>query len=1084
VSSRSLVSVVLALEGRSGESGASLEECLRSLLVQSHSELEIIVVDSGASARTAEIVDAFTTRDSRVRVVASDSLSVQEQRGLGASRNRGAQEASGTYVMFIDPDDLVPSTSIATMAASLDASGSDFATGVVHEFNSWRSWRSTVSPPCFNHYATGTHITQVPDLVYDVAAPNKLIRRTFWQQCAYKFPEAVRFEDITLMLHAHFDASAVDVLPEVVYLARQHDLMGSSVIPAHRDAQGLADRQAALRASRQRVESAPSTALLRVFDKKLCEFDVMSAAREVPDATSEFRETFVEGYRPLVMDVADDLPLSMQARRVVQALRAGDRKRTFAWCGLASGRSATRNAMRALGRPGRHRRWRTRLRDVTACYVGGQLGRVGTAGQRSTRLSVRGIDVGRQASAVVGRAARVAKRRENATVNRATHDLRRLGVRVWTGYGETGILHTRLARLSRVLRSAGFDENGARFGFDPDLMIDTAGLRGCEFGTSIELVPYDGGWRAAFDALIESPDSSWDLLLRLRSGKTVLALGPLDMAPVNARSGPFEFAVRSSGRKFVNIVRRRAAPLAAFEWLEDRHAIRVAVDRDEGWSAVRLRHPQAQLTIPLTRIPVKREPSEWELVLGDARKYGDRVPLRRGRWIVEGSHEGRWWVLGAQIPSGHPNGEIQFDDTGAGVRYRIAAEERTINVRSSAIPRTEGRRWGMSQRRWAVEVPRKARRDPLRRTAVFECFYGRQVSCHPRALLEPIAKRLPDWDIYWVVSPGYTYAPEGTLPVLRWSREWYELCASSGLFIANCSLAQYFRRRPGQVVAQTWHGTPLKLLGFDMFNYDNFRAAYKREMMMQSSQWTHLISPSAFCSDIFPRAFAYDGPLLEVGSPRNDILVNGISRERAAQLRSNLGLGPEARVVLYAPTWRDDQKDGSDRVSNVPLDLASLAASLGDDVVILFRAHALITDMRAITEGPHLRNVSDYPDIQDLYLISDVLLTDYSSVMFDYACLDRPMVFHCPDLEHYRDELRGWYFDFEASSPGPITRSGAELRDALAAALEGSVEQQYLERASAFRSKFCAWEQGVAATQVADELVWSVDDSVAPGGRP
>jgi CDP-glycerol glycerophosphotransferase (TagB/SpsB family) len=1083
MSSRSLVSVVLALEGRSRDNGAHLEECLRSLLVQSHRELEIVVVDSGASARASEIIDAFAARDSRVRVVAPDDLSVQGERGLGASRNRGAQEASGTYVMFIDPDDLVPATSIATMVASLDTSGSDFATGVVHEFNSWRSWRATVSPPCFDHYETGTAITQLPDLVYDVAAPNKLIRCTFWQRCGYGFPEAVRFEDITLMLHAHFDARAVDVLPEVVYLARQDHRMGSSVIPAHRDAQGLADRQAALRASRQRVESDPSTALLRVFDKKLCEFDVMSAAREVPGATPEFRETFVGGYRPLVMGVTDDLPLSIQARGVVQALWAGDRKRTFAWCGLASGRSVTRNAIRALGRSGRDRRWRAGLGDAILCYVGHQLGRVGTAGQRSTRLSVRGVDVGRQASGVVGRAARVAKRRENTTVNRATRDLRRLGVRVWTGYGETGILHTRLARLGRVLRSAGFDENSVWFDFDPDLAMEAAELRGVDYGTRTRLSREDSTWRASFEGLIHSPDSSWELLLKDRSGKAVPALGPLDMTPAMARSGDLEFEVRLGGRKLVNVVKRRAAPLARFEWSEDRHTFRVGLDRNEGWSAVRLRHPQAQLTIPLTRVSTERERSDWELVLGDARKYGDRVPLRRGRWIVEGCGDGRWLALGVETPATHAHREMRFDDTGAGVCYSVAPEARTIRVTSSAIPRTRGR-WNRMQRRWAAEVPRRAWQEPLRRSVVFECFYGRQVSCHPRALLEPVAKRLPDWEIYWVVSPGYTYAPPGTSPVQRWSREWYELCASSGLFIANCSLAQHFRRRPGQVVAQTWHGTPLKLLGFDMFNYDNFRPAYKREMMTQSRQWTHLISPSGFCSDIFPRAFAYDGPLLELGSPRNDILVNGISPESAAQLKSNLGLDPEARVVLYAPTWRDDQKDGSDRVSNVPLDLASLAASLGDDVVILFRAHALITDMRTITEGPHLRNVSDYPDIQDLYLISDVLLTDYSSVMFDYACLDRPMVFHCPDLEHYRDELRGWYFDFEASSPGRITRSGAELRDALAAALEGSVEPQYQERSSAFRSKFCAWERGTAATQVADELVRSLDESVAPRDLP
>jgi CDP-glycerol glycerophosphotransferase len=130
-------------------------------------------------------------------------------------------------------------------------------------------------------------------------------------------------------------------------------------------------------------------------------------------------------------------------------------------------------------------------------------------------------------------------------------------------------------------------------------------------------------------------------------------------------------------------------------------------------------------------------------------------------------------------------------------------------------------------------------------------------------------------------------------------------------------------------------------------------------------------------------------------------------------------------------------------------------------------------ETRATSAG--VVNVSDYPDIADLYLAADLLVTDYSSVMFDYATTSRPMVFHCPDLEHYRDDLRGWYFDLETDAPGPITRNAHELATAIRAGLSDQGHTEHREPYAAFRERFCSWERGDAAEQVADELVRALD---------
>jgi len=390
---------------------------------------------------------------------------------------------------------------------------------------------------------------------------------------------------------------------------------------------------------------------------------------------------------------------------------------------------------------------------------------------------------------------------------------------------------------------------------------------------------------------------------------------------------------------------------------------------------------------------------------------------------------------------------------------------RTLLKRPPGVTASSGRsKWEVSTR---GSTPGRA----LERSVVFECFYGRQVSCHPRALLEPLRQRLDGWTPYWVVSPGYTYAPPGTIPLVRWSSEWYERCATTSLLVSNSGLAPQFRKQPDQVVLQTWHGTPLKRIGLDMLTFDHFRSSYRRERVIEAQQWSYLVSPSAFCSEIFPRAFAYDGPLLEVGSPRNDCLVKPPPAAEIAGIRRRLGITDGSRVVLYAPTWRDNDKRSGSWVGNVPFDLSAAARAVGPDVVILFRAHSNISRLSLLSDEPNVVNVSDYPDIQDLYLASDALITDYSSVMFDFACLGRPMGFHCPDLEEYRDELRGWYFDLEQAAPGPITRELTAFPELVDAVLNDGKQIVASAAYRAFGDRFCASERGDAAERVADTVV-------------
>jgi CDP-glycerol glycerophosphotransferase len=281
--------------------------------------------------------------------------------------------------------------------------------------------------------------------------------------------------------------------------------------------------------------------------------------------------------------------------------------------------------------------------------------------------------------------------------------------------------------------------------------------------------------------------------------------------------------------------------------------------------------------------------------------------------------------------------------------------------------------------------------------------------------------------------------------------------------VANHGLPGYFRKRPGTTYLQTWHGTPLKRIAFDIE-----RPAFKRtrrdlrRLRRDIAAWDFLISPNRFSTEVFRQAFHYDGRIIETGYPRNDVLSSPDAAQAAAEIRRRLGVSGDARVILYAPTWRDDES------FSLELDLEQLLGQAARDWVVLLRAHVRVADTVAVSDGSRVLNVSRYPDIRDLYLAADVLVTDYSSAMFDFAVTRKPMLFYTYDLAHYRDELRGFYLDFEREVPGPLLMTTGEVVDALAQL--DDVVRDHAEAYERFLQRFCYLEDGHASDRVIDAV--------------
>ncbi|UQS86519.1 bifunctional glycosyltransferase family 2 protein/CDP-glycerol:glycerophosphate glycerophosphotransferase [Nicoliella spurrieriana] len=369
-------------------------------------------------------------------------------------------------------------------------------------------------------------------------------------------------------------------------------------------------------------------------------------------------------------------------------------------------------------------------------------------------------------------------------------------------------------------------------------------------------------------------------------------------------------------------------------------------------------------------------------------------------------------------------------------------------------------------------------RMPIQSNVIFyESFLGRNYSDNPKYIYEYIQKHYPGkYQHVWsastpMVSESLDGQPDTTV-VKRFGFKYMYYLATSKFQVFNLRQPRWFVKRPGTKLLSTWHGTPLKRLVFDIDNVVNATPMYKRNFYEQSRQWDYLIAPNQFSADVFSHAFMYpQSKMIKSGYPRNDILNAPDRDQRAIEIKQRLGIPLDKKVILYAPTWRDDERaSGNEYKFQLRLNVAKLRENFGDDYVMILRTHYFITDrIDTTTFGDFVYNESNYQDVSELYLVSDILITDYSSVFFDYSILKRPILYFVYDYDNYAKVLHGFYLDMQKDLPGPLLKTNDELVDAIKNI--DQIKQKYAQRYQKFDQRFDAWENGNASEQVVNVLL-------------
>ncbi|USK72293.1 CDP-glycerol glycerophosphotransferase family protein [Peribacillus asahii] len=362
-----------------------------------------------------------------------------------------------------------------------------------------------------------------------------------------------------------------------------------------------------------------------------------------------------------------------------------------------------------------------------------------------------------------------------------------------------------------------------------------------------------------------------------------------------------------------------------------------------------------------------------------------------------------------------------------------------------------------------------------KKIVVFESFQGKQFSDNPRAIYEYLQANHYPYKLYWSVDKKYLhhFQDKNLNCIRRFSMKWLFIMPRTRFWVTNSRMPLWLPKPKNTIYVQTWHGTPLKRLAADMnevYIPGTTAENYKKNFIREAKNWDYLISPNAYSTEIFRRAFQFDKEVSETGYPRNDFICNYNNKGSIEKLVADYGIPLHKKIILYAPTWRDNQFYAKGKYRfDINLDLDLMKEKLGEDYVILFRLHYLVSENLDLTpyEG-FAYDFSNYEDIRELYVMADILITDYSSVFFDYSNLKRPMIFYVYDIDQYRDNLRGFYFDFEQEAPGPLVKTTEEVIQTIKKIEADGF--QLSTKFDSFHEKFCYLECGDSTRKVVEKI--------------
>ncbi|MFS8202638.1 CDP-glycerol glycerophosphotransferase family protein [Streptomyces sp. CWNU-52B] len=944
---------------------ARLPTAVRSALEQTLRNVEVVIVDDRSTDGSYDVARELAARHpGRVRAHRLD----ENSGGCGAPRNHGIAQARGTYVVFLDSDDVLERNACRNMLEAAETTGADLVSGLCVRVHVDSRTRKEVKwyPWLYARTRTLDSVSELPDLlVFDTLSTNKCYRRAFLVEQGLRFPVGIHYEDLLFSAQAYAAARRITLIPNRVYDWNVVDKAPTKSISNRRaEIANFAHRMEIHRRVDRLLADRGLPELKFFKDVKFLKHDLVLHLRDLPLRDAAYRAEFAAIARAYLESI------DRAAFDEVEPIHA--------ICAYLLQKSDWDNLLPAVDT--------LTNRDKVSAPLVERDGRVYWCAEH---LDGDGDD----GDSDIGDGAFARHVLDVTDLGYHAKPVEKMFLRnVLTGYEEAGGAAVGTVRLAgRIVNPLGVVPPGARLGGELEFAARRKGVRLQTFRFPVRTLRHEGAsiaWEASADLTrglrpLGIVDAVWDVRLRLH----------VDGVPTTTRLTAAEPGL-AVGRL---PVRPRLSRLVAGHVVPEVSA--------RGHLSFRV----------LTR---------------------EKVDAFVGR-SVRGTP-------GRLAKSGYRKAKA--------VRRRLTSGDTKIRVYHEVFSRL-----------------------PLKKgLVVFESHLGRQYSDSPKALYEEMRRQNLDFDAVWSYtgSGPAGFPPDATL-VRRWSLPYLKALARAEFWVDNQSYPLKLTKRPGTTYLQTWHGSALKRMGFDEPAWKLKTRHAQTEQQRVLDRFDRFLIRSEHDVRTLARAFRLkERTLLRVGYPRNDALVHARRREEETGTRergvlaAELGIPDDRAVLLYAPTFR--QHGGRQRRFELPFDVERFADEFGDRYVLLVRSHYLDHVVLPPSVRGRVVDVSAHHDVTPLLALADGLITDYSSVMFDYALLGRPMFFFAYDYEEYVHEGRGTYFDLLERAPGPVVRTEEELYVALASLDEQVVK--YAEAREGFVAEFGEYDQGTAAQSIVDQF--------------
>ena len=1002
-------------------------QCLTSVVGQSYTNLQIIIVDDGSTDDSMLIVDKFAKWDKRISVVRL------KNGGNGRARNIGVSAAKGEYLTFADSDDVVAPGAYALMMDTITKTRSDFVVGSSVRLIGKKRHRTKLSSQMHEKQRLSISIDEFPDILDDVFLWNKIFNRNFWDTQVAPIPEGVLYEDQETTARAFVRAHSFDVLEEIVYFWRQRS-DGSSITQGKRAQKDIDDRMSVANNVTSLLVSESTPPVVEKWFVRLLGSDLVPYYGQLPYTDEAYWRALSTGatrlFELMIESVDGRERISRQLdphARVMLRLAAMGMKDELEQ--VIVDRSEVGTGYKLDVRDGRFYAIPNYWNQLPEC-------------SRPSSLEC-----------------------DPSLLPLDSH----VDVRGWTPAGELMLSgHGFIRGLSDQMTSAPIGvATRAEDGSWSELTVEPtaqATLDG-RVNDSFALHKY-----SAFEAVVPisllKPDTKGMITIKVLLIVSGHKFEQLHSVSVPGRSiepkletpRVRDFSVKIETEECHVDVHWGSGQLATQLYLATQnHRLDPVRIRDLGGNVVRYEFTLEQQFWG-RRV---RAPHSGSYTLR-YRRDEDASATTVGKSM--GVTQALLWKVPLDYRLRHAN--VQAWLTGSGsfaVTFSAPLDEEE-----------RGRYW----QRQLQQIFSHGERE-IQNHLVFESFGGKSCADSPLQISHEISRLYPKTKIYWSIVDYSVPYPEYADVLIRGSAEWYKCLSSARMLVNNQNFPNYFLKNPQQRYLQTWHGTPLKKVGLDAPKH-TISKSYREVMRRESSEWDGLLVQNDFSEKILRGAFDFRGDIICQGYPRNDSLRSPDSKFVREKTRQLLGVRNDETLILYAPTWRDTQRDRDNNVIHSDtLSIEGLVHRLNGRTKLITRSHHNIVSGRRHSRSKFIIDVSDYPDINDLLLAADILISDYSSIMFDFSILEKPMMLYSPDLDVYRDIVRGFYTDYGELAGVMYCATEDELRDKLDQLVShgesGQLNNDVLATVRVIKQRFAPLDDGAAGKRV---LRWLVKNRI------